>query len=102
MDAAEAIRHALGGVTEEMTVNLILVSGGVHAARRGQDAEHTEYASAESGIADCIDMGANVCVDQTALDEEGLKESDLIEQVSVKSNAEIAGLIRGSGVTMIF
>ena len=34
VDASEAIRHALGGIIEEMEVKLILVDGGVAAARK--------------------------------------------------------------------
>ncbi len=37
VDAPEAIRHALGGITEDMAVRLILVDGGVTAAKKGQD-----------------------------------------------------------------
>jgi sulfur relay (sulfurtransferase) DsrF/TusC family protein len=31
VDAAEAVRHALGGVIEELAVRLILLDAGVHA-----------------------------------------------------------------------
>ncbi len=102
IDAPEAIRHALGGVTEELAVQLILVDGGVHAARRGQDTGTTGYLSAEEGIRDCIDMGARVCVDRRSLEEEGIGASDLIEGVTVMDSAEIAAAVRGSGTTMIF
>jgi sulfur relay (sulfurtransferase) DsrF/TusC family protein len=60
VDASEAVRHALGGITEDMAVKLILVDGGVAVAKKGQNTNSTEYLNMESGIIDCIDMGAEV------------------------------------------
>ena len=37
INAAEAVRHALGAVTGELNVDLILVDGGVLLAKKGQD-----------------------------------------------------------------
>ena len=102
VDAPEAIRHALGAVTEELPVQLILVDGGVQAARKGQDAGTTGYLSAEEGIRDCLDMGAAVSVDRQSLEAAGIAVSDLIDGVTIASQAEIAASIKGSGTTLIF
>ncbi len=102
VDAPEAIRHALGAVTEEIAVNLILTDGGVHAARKGQDTGTTGYLSAEEGIRDCLEMGAAVYVDRQSLEAAGIAASDLLEGVVIATRAEIAAAMKGSGTTMIF
>lgn len=102
VDAPEAIRHALGGITEDMDVKLILVDGGVHVARKNQDTSNTEYLSAEDGIKDCIGMGASVYADKVSLANELLGADDIADGIIIASGAEIAEVIRESGVTMIF
>ena len=101
-DASEAVRHALGGITEDESVSLILLDGGVTAAQKGQQAESTEYLSVESGLIDCIDMGAEIYADRSSLEECGLKTGDLIEGIKVSNSREIAGVIGNSDTIMIF
>lgn len=102
VDAAEAIRHALGGITEDMTVNLVLLDGGVNAARRQQDTTGTDYLSAENGVNDCIEMGAEVYADRKSLDQEKISDSDLTEGARKAGAAEIAQVLRESDTVMIF
>lgn len=102
LDAPEAIRHALGAVTEEIPVRLVLVDGGVQAARKGQDTGTSGYLSAEEGIRDCIDLGATVVADSRSLEAEGITAADLVDGVTIANSAEIAGIMKGSGTTMIF
>ncbi|RME65590.1 MAG: hypothetical protein D6778_06070 [Nitrospirae bacterium] len=102
IDAPEAIRHALGGVTKDMTVNLILLDGGAQAARKSQDTQGTEYQSIEDGIKDCIDMGVQVVVDRSSLKEEHLEVTDLVEGVKVLNSYELAELIKNSDTVMLF
>lgn len=101
-DTSEAIRHALGGLTEEMDVKLILVDGGVAAAKKGHDVTGTEYSSIEEGIRDCIDMGAAVYADKVSMKDYCLDRGDIMEGVTIANGSDIAGVIRGSDVTMIF
>jgi sulfur relay (sulfurtransferase) DsrF/TusC family protein len=101
-EAAEAIRHALGGIAEEMSVNLILVDGGVNAARRGQDPADSGYLNAGEGVADCIDMGASVYADSGSLTEERVVSAELIEGVAPAGSEMIASLLKGSDTVMIF
>jgi sulfur relay (sulfurtransferase) DsrF/TusC family protein len=102
VDTSEAVRHALGGITEDMAVKLILVDGGVNTAKKGQDTDSTEYLNMESGIIDCIDMGAEVYVDKMSMEEERLKSNDLVEGVRILNSSEIADIISNSDTTMIF
>ncbi|MBI3591885.1 MAG: DsrE family protein [Nitrospirae bacterium] len=102
VDAPEAIRHALGGIIEDMAVKLILADGGVNAAKKRQDTSNTEYSSIESGIKDCIDMGADVYADKTSIKEEHLENDDIIDGVIIANSSEIAEIIKESDTTMIF
>jgi sulfur relay (sulfurtransferase) DsrF/TusC family protein len=102
VDAPEAIRHALGGITEDLSINLILVDGGVNAARKQQEISDTGYLSAETGIKDCIDMGAAVYADKNSLTEENIGADTLVEGVILASGPEIAEIIKKSETTMIF
>lgn len=102
IDAPEAIRHALGAITDDLPVQLILVDGGVNAARKGQDTGTTGYLSAEDGIRDCLDMGTKVYVDGQSLEAAGISASDLIDGVTVAGDGDIAVILKGSGTMMIF
>ena len=102
VDASEAIRHALGGITEDMSVRLILVDGGVNTARKDQITSGTEYLNAEEGIRDCIDMGAVVYADRASLKEASLENEDLIDGVVIATNSEISGIIAETDTIMIF
>jgi predicted peroxiredoxin len=102
VEAAEAIRHALGGKTEDMDVKLILLDGGVHAARKGQDVSGTSYLSAEDGIRDCIDMGVFVYADSLSMVNAHLRTDDMAEGIIFSEGAGIADAISDSEITMIF
>jgi sulfur relay (sulfurtransferase) DsrF/TusC family protein len=102
VDASEAIRHALGGVTDDMAVKLLLVNGGVHAARTGQDVSQTNYLNAGDGIQDCIDMGVAVYADEASLKREQIDNDRIIEGVTITNGAEIADIIGTTDTTMIF
>jgi len=102
VDASKAIRHALGGVTNDMNVKLLLVDKGVHSAQKGQAISSTEHQSIEEGIKDCIDMGVEVYVDRVSLRDEGLEPQELIEGVNVIGGSEMAEILSSTDVTMIF
>ncbi len=102
VDAAEAIRHAMGGVVEEMETRLILVDGGVNAARRGQETASTGYVSLEEGVRDCIDMGVTVSADKESLTVIGMEPKDIIDRVTILNGPEIAAILKSADTTMIF
>ncbi|HSW64120.1 MAG TPA: DsrE family protein [Dissulfurispiraceae bacterium] len=101
-DAAEAVRHALGGVTNDFVVNLVLVDGGIHAARKQQDVSSTVYSSIGSEIADCIDMGVSVYVDGASAAAMKLPSADIIDGVVIESPEKLAEVLRNSDTVMIF
>lgn len=101
--ASEAVRHALGGVVEEMEqVSLILLDSGVYSAKKGQDTADTEYQSIGSGISDCIGMGVDVYADQNSIKEQGIDAEDLLDGVKALDSSDIANIIKESGTVMIF
>ncbi len=102
VDASEAIRHALGGVTDDLEVKLLLVDGGVHAARRGQDVSQTEYLNAGDGIQDCIDMGVAVYADEASLKREQIANDCIIEGITITSGSVIADIIGKTDTTIVF
>lgn len=102
VDASEAIRHALGGVTEDISVRLILVDGGVTNAKKGHDVSNTEYLSIESWMRDCIDMGVEVYAERSSVEEFGLNANNIVDGVIILDSHEIARLIKDSDTTMIF
>jgi len=102
VDAAEAIRHALGGLTNDMTVNLVLVDGGVNTARVKQETAGTSYLSAEEGIIDCLGMGAAVYAEASSLAAEHISDAELAEGVIKAGGEEIADVLMNSDTVMIF
>jgi predicted peroxiredoxin len=102
VDAAEAIRHAMGGITEDMTVALILLDGGVQAGRKEQDTAETKYVNIAEGIRDCIDMGVAVYADKSSVKKELLEGDDLVDGIVIASSYNIAQVIGESDTAMIF
>lgn len=102
INAAEAVRHALGAVSSEINVTLILVDGGVLLAKKGQDESTTGFTSLGDSLRDCIEMGVSVYADIASLKAKGVASSDLLENVKPVGWEEIAGLIKDAESTMIF
>lgn len=102
INAAEAVRHALGAAGDEMEVSLILFDGGTLLAKKGQQEEGTGFTNLGSALADCIEMDIGVYVEKSSLRQELLEEGDLIEGVRVINGAEAGELIKASDTTMIF
>lgn len=102
VDAAEAVRHALGGLTNDVDVTLILLDGGAFAALKKQDVSGTPYQSLSEGITDCIDMGAEVVVDEASMAECCMGIEDLVQGVRVADSAAVARMVGESDLTMIF
>jgi predicted peroxiredoxin len=102
VDASEAIRHAMGGVVEEVSVRLILTGEGVNAARASQDTSETNYESIASGIEDCIDMDIEVIADRSSVVIAGIGEDSIVKGIKVLEGAAIAEMIMNSDQTMVF
>ena len=102
INAAEAVRHALGAVSFEMTVDLILVDGGVLLAKKGQDDTGTGFTNLESTLKDCLEMGVSVYADVASLKAQRVASNDLVENVKIVGSKEIVGLLKEAKSTMIF
>jgi sulfur relay (sulfurtransferase) DsrF/TusC family protein len=102
INAAEAVRHALGAVSGDLGTVLILLDGGVHLARKDQDETGTGFTNLGAVLKDCCDMGVEVIAEQLSLITEGLKAENVIEGVSIRSEQEIAVIVRNADTTMIF
>ncbi|HYA87794.1 MAG TPA: DsrE family protein [Nitrospirota bacterium] len=102
INAAEAVRHALGAVSFEMSVNVILVDGGVLLAKKGQDDSGTGFTNLEETLRDCLEMGVSVYADAASLTSQRVASDDIIENVKLIGSKEIAGLLKEAKATMIF
>ncbi len=102
INAAEAVRHALGAVSSELNVDLILVDGGVLLAKKGQEDTGTGFTNLEGALKDCLDMGVVVYADIASLKSQGVASNDLVENVKLVGAKEIAGLMKEAKSTMIF
>ena len=102
INAAEAVRHALGAVSFEMSADLILVDGGVLLAKRGQDDTGTGFTNLEATLKDCLEMGVAVYADVASLKAQRVASDDLVEGVKPVTSKEIAGLLKEAKTTMIF
>jgi tRNA 2-thiouridine synthesizing protein D len=102
INAAEAVRHALGAMTFEMSVDLILVDGGVLLAKKGQDDTGTGFTNLESTLKDCLEMGVTVYADVASLKAQRVASNDVVENIKLVGVKEIAGLLKDAKATMIF
>ncbi|MEW6674933.1 MAG: DsrE family protein [Nitrospirota bacterium] len=101
INAAEAVRHAMGGV-DELKVILVMVDSGVLLVRKGQDESGTGFTNLETALKDCIDMGVEVYADKLPLKEQHIDTEELIESVRLANSAEIAEMVKEAKTTMIF
>lgn len=70
LNAAEAVRHALGAVAmEKMKACLLLVDGGVLLAKQGQNAGGSGFTNLEGALRDCLEMGVAVYADSSSVRE---------------------------------
>ena len=102
INAAEAVRHAMGGAADELSVSLVLVDGGVLLAKKGQDDTGTGFTNLEGALKDCIDMGVEVYADKVSLREQHVDAGDMVDGVKIVNSAEIAEIVKEAKTTMIF
>jgi len=102
INAAEAVRHALGGVADELGVALILLDGGVLLAKQGQDDTRTGFTNLGEALKDCIEMGVDVYADRHSLREQHIDTADVVEGIKLVNGSEIAEIIKNAKATMIF
>lgn len=102
INSAEAVRHALGAVSEELEVSLLLLDSGVLIAKKEHDESGSGFTNLGSTLKDCIDMGVSICADKVSLRQENLDSSDILEGIKVINGPEAAELIDEADQTMIF
>jgi predicted peroxiredoxin len=102
INAAEAVRHAMGGLAGDLSVDLILVDSGVLLARKDQDDTGTGFTNLEGALKDCIEMGVEVYADKASLREQHLEAADIVDGVKITNALQIAELIQDAATTMIF
>ncbi|MBI4689795.1 MAG: DsrE family protein [Nitrospirae bacterium] len=102
INAAEAVRHAMGGAADELKIDLILVDSGVLLAKKGQDDAGTGFTNLGSVLQDCIDMGVNVYADKLSIRTQHIDSEDILEGVKVAGSSEIAEIVKEAKTTMIF
>jgi predicted peroxiredoxin len=101
INAAEAVRHAMGAQSDDIPVSLILLDGGVLLAKKGHDMALTGFTNLGDALKDCIDMGIGVYADKASLKECSLETAEMIEGVKAVNGSEIAELVKESK-TMVF
>jgi tRNA 2-thiouridine synthesizing protein D len=102
INAAEAVRHALGAIAGELSTDLILVDGGVLLAKKGQDDSGTGFTNLEGALKDCLDMGVAVYADTLSMKAQHMDPKDLVDGAKAVGSKEISGLVKEAKTTMIF
>jgi tRNA 2-thiouridine synthesizing protein D len=102
VNAAEAVRHALGAVVNELSVDMLLVDGGVLLAKKGQDDAGTGLTGLEETLRDCLDMGISVYADKLSLLSQRITRDDLVEGVQPAWGEDIAGIIKSAKTIILF
>jgi predicted peroxiredoxin len=102
INAAEAVRHAMGAVSDEHSVSLLMVDGGVLLAKKGQAEGDTGYTNLGEVLRDCIEMGVEVCAEKASLTYEHLDGADVVEGVKPLKGYEIAQVVKDADKVMIF
>ncbi|MEK6691352.1 MAG: DsrE family protein [Nitrospirota bacterium] len=99
INAAEAVRHALGA-GDDFKAILLLIDGGIFLAKRAQDIGKTGFSNLEESLGLVEDI--EIFVDRDSMISRELKEEDLIEGVKVIGKDDIRNIIKKSHSTMIF
>ena len=102
INAAEAVRHALGAVSGDWKVSLVLVDGGVLLARGGQDDTGSGFTNLEEALKDCCAMDVGVYAEDLSLEEYSVKAEDMVPGVQVRAGSDIASIIKSADKTLIF
>ncbi|MBI5741216.1 MAG: DsrE family protein [Nitrospirae bacterium] len=102
INAAEAVRHAMGGVADDLSVALILVDSGVLLAKQGQDDTETGFTNLGEVLTDCMEMGVDVYSDKRSIREQNMDTADIPEGIKVVTGPEIADIIKSAKTTMIY
>jgi sulfur relay (sulfurtransferase) DsrF/TusC family protein len=101
LEAAEALRHALGAAVEGLQVKLLLVDAGVLLARR-QGGQEGPYGSLSEALQGALEAGVVVLAEQASLSRWGLDSQDLLEGVQRIDGFELSQLLEEAEKVMVF
>lgn len=102
INAAEAVRHALGAASDDIGVSLILIGGGVLLAVKGQEESGTGFTNLALALKDCIDMGIAVGVEADSIKRAGIESEDILDGVEIMESSKIGMTLKTAGQVMIF
>lgn len=102
VNAAEAVRHALGAAVNDLSVDMILVDGGILLAKKGQDDAGTGLPGLEGSLRDCLEMGISVYADESSLRAQRVLREDLMEGIQYTTGDAIAAGIKNAKATILF
>jgi tRNA 2-thiouridine synthesizing protein D len=102
IEAAEAVRHALGAASGELAVRLLLVDGGVHLARSGQESASGGLTNLGETLQDCLQMGVAVYAEETSLQEHAVARGSIIAGVQIVPSGTLTELIASADATLLF
>lgn len=112
IDAAEAIRHAAGGLGFGVPTALLLAEDGVFVARCNQRGEGIGYLSLSEALEDYLmrrgrgregrEIHGRVVVHGPSMWERGLSPSELVPGVQVAEEGEVARLLAESAWTLVY
>ena len=112
IDAAEAIRHAGGGLSFQVPTTLLLMEDGVFMARRDQRPEAVGYLSLSRALEEYLarrgqgkdggEIAGQVVVHGPSLKERGLAAEDLIPGAKVVEEAEATRILADGGWTLVY
>jgi len=90
---------ALGSLTKGHDVTVILRGDGVYSGRKGQDKplENINLPPTEQQIQDIIDLDGRIVADRNALEQRGIEEDELIEDIEVVDTEAIHDLMLDYG-----
>jgi len=103
IDAAEAIRHAGGAISEGIRTHVLLVDDGVYVARVGHDPDGTAWTSLIPPLSKALANGTRVYVHAPSAQVRGLPQNgDLIAGVEFIQDDALAEILATSGAIMVY
>ncbi|MHB1131101.1 MAG: DsrE family protein [Chloroflexota bacterium] len=112
INAGEAVRHAMGGITFGVATTLVLLEDGVYVARDGQDGERLGFTSLSRPLAQCVQQAGatadgkpiqgRVLVHGPSLAARGLSGQVLVAGAEVVDDAGLARALAGFDAVLTY
>ena len=105
IQAAEAVRHINGAVTNGFDTTAVFADDGIYVLKTGQDARGTSFTSLSGALNDTLakpEPQAKILVHRSSAEARGLSDNDLISGVTWISDSELAALIAETPNVMTF